>query len=260
MILFGSALHTLTFAQLDLITHYQPGSRLQGAVIQIRGFLRQPHSILATFRCWAPYTKWSVLLLATSFFLNGKIALAAHYGGKDSLQDCPWVLRLAVLLFEVAAPNTILVSAVVRYVLWPSRLASGLDTKVFTNPRSIIDHNFIVIVALSEVGLLGGLPVRNEDFSVAPIFGISYVLFTWAMMNHWGTEPEKGPQFIYPFFDTTLGAKTSMALLCLLAVLIVAHVLFAFADSLLVHFDDTSVCGRMLLVVFLASLLCRFRD
>jgi hypothetical protein len=39
-------------------------------------------------------------------------------------------------------------------------------------------HNINTIIALSEVTLLGGLPVRNSDFSVSLALGGIYVLFT----------------------------------------------------------------------------------
>ena len=164
-------------------------------------------------------------------------------------------MRVALLLFECAGPTTLLVASVVRYALWPMALVKSTDTGPFKAPRALIEHNFNVVMALVELGLLGGLPVRLTDFSVAPLFGIVYVLFSWSMVHQWA-PPSEGPQFLYFFMDTTLGWKTTAALLALLAVLSAFYGIFFLASNYL----HGSIGVNAVAIVALLSLVCRLGD
>jgi hypothetical protein len=203
------------------------------------------------FRTQLPFTSWSWNLLGLSFALNGVIAL-------NSQNDVsPWLLRMALLVFETAAPSALLVAFVIRYAIWPRALQHG-DTTQLKLPIVLIWHNANVIMILSEVCLLGGIHIdaHASYFSVAPIFGIVYVVFTWYMIPRWSKE---GPQFIYFFFDTTLGWTTSIALLMLLVVLMVFYGLF----GALVHVLSNLQGGlfiHTLAVLVVSSLICRFQD
>lgn len=232
---------TFFYPGMSQVTAYLPKSKLKRNVL-IR---------MTGFRTQLPFTSWSWNLLGLSFALNGVIAL-------NSQNDVsPWLLRMALLVFETAAPSALLVAFVIRYAIWPRALQHG-DTTQLKLPIVLIWHNANVIMILSEVCLLGGIHIdaHASYFSVAPIFGIVYVFFTWYMIPRWSKE---GPQFIYFFFDTTLGWTTSIALLMLLVVLMVFYGLF----GALVHVLSNLQGGlfiHTLAVLVVSSLICRFQD
>jgi len=207
------------------------------------------------YRTQLPFTSWAWNLLGLSFALNGIISLLVAYG-KESLIS-PWMLRLALLTFETAAPTTLLVACVVRYAIWPRVLQATGDTAQLMGFQAIVMHNVNVLFALTEVSLLGGLPVRFSHFSVAPMFGIVYILFTWFMIPRW--IPGEA-QFIYFFFDTTLGVKfMTIALLSLLLILMAFYGLFGAFDQVLSHLQGGPIV-HVMSVVLVSSVVCRFRD
>lgn len=201
------------------------------------------------------FTMVSFFVLGVAFALSGTISLL-HILNMDV---SPWLLRVALLLFECTAPTTLLVGAVVKYVLWPLALEQGSgNTAVLSHPILLLEHNGNVIMAITEVALLGGLPVRISHIAIAPIFGICYVGFTWWMADKWAGK-EKGPQFLYPFFDTTLGWQSTFSLLVLLAVLSFFYCLFSYADygiSMLAG----GIWTHILAIGVMVLLVCRWRD
>jgi hypothetical protein len=203
-----------------------------------------------------PFTSWSWNVLGVSFALNAWIAYQA---GVLQRQDYvpPSLLRMALLLYSVATPSTLLVSFVVTYAIWPNLLRQKISTKNIKSPRTLIWHNANVMMALTESFLLGGIPVRIRYIAVAPMLGILYVLFTWYRMNSW--KPTEGPQFIYFFFDTTLGIKTTLALLVLLLVMMMFYTIFAMAHSLLPILGG-SLVFHISFVTVVCAIVCRFRD
>ena len=242
--------------KLDFV--YTPGSKLKPIKVRFRGFFAKPThpDDLVGFMTIAPYTKWCFFLLGVTFFLTGLIPfLVVHYGDDDDFVLSPWLLRAALLLFECAGPMTLLVASVVRYAIWPIAIKMGADTKPFRTPRGLVEHNFNVLMALVEVGLLGGIPVRMTDFSVAPLFGIVYVLFSWSMVNKWA-PPSEGPQYLYFFMDTTLGWKTTAALVVLLGVLTMFYGIFCMAS----HYISGGIGVNSIAIAVVLSLVCRVRD
>lgn len=241
----------------DLDTDYEPQSKLRTITIQFRGILLQPdRSIRCGLLTMSSFNMICWFVLGIAFFLAGTISFMQVVGIRNVSQ---WLLRVTVLLFECAAPSTLLVSAVVKYALWPMALDQGsANTEVFRNPVTLLEHNGNVIMTLIEVALLGGLPVRLTDLSVAPLFGICYVYFSWWMMDKW-TSRDRGPQFIYPFFDTTLGWTATLSLFVLLAVLTLFYLVFAFAEhgiSLLAG----GICTHAAAIGTIVLLVCRWRD
>lgn len=229
---------TFFYPGMTQVTSYLPKSKLKRNVL-IR---------MTGVRTQLPFTSWSWNLLGVSFALNGIIAL-------QSQDTSPWLLRIALLVFEMAAPSALLVAFVIRYAIWPQVLQQG-DTTQLKSPIVLIWHNVNVIMVLMEVCLLGGMPIRARHVSVAPALGIVYVLFTWFMVPRWSNE---GPQFIYFFLDTTLGSTTSIALLILMVVLIVFYGLFGALDYVLSNWNEGFIT-RTLAATLLSSLVCRFRD
>lgn len=208
------------------------------------------------YRTQLPFTSWAWNLLGLSYMLNGVIAFLVAYDRKEYVS--PWLLRTALLVFETAAPTTLLVASVVRYAIWPRVLESRGDSSQLAGFQALVMHNANVILALAEVSLLGGLPVRFSHFSVAPMFGICYILFTWFMIPRW--TPGKGPQFVYFFFDTTLGVRfMAIVLLSLLLVLLSFYCLFGAIHQSL-DYSQGQFVAHIIAVVLVTCVVCRFRD
>ena len=85
---------------------------------------------------------------------------------------------------------TLLVSTVVTYALWPNVVRANGGPGVFATTRSLLQHNANVVMAMTEVAFLGGLPVYWSHVSISILFGILYVIFAWVTMYQWH---EKGP-------------------------------------------------------------------
>ena len=203
-----------------------------------------------------PFTSWSWNLLGVFFTLSSYIAFLASKNEKVS----PVVLRLALVSWEIAAPNTLLVASVVRYAIWPGilRLPNG-STNELRSMRNFMMHNMNVVFAMTESCLLSGLPVRWSDAALAPLWGTLYVLFTWFMIHRWN-DPEHGPQFIYFFFDTTLSGYTPTKILLLLFfVLMVFYGIFCSTHALL-EFLDGGLLTHVLFMTAMSSCVMRFRD
>jgi hypothetical protein len=203
-----------------------------------------------------PFTSWSWNLLGISFTLSSYIAFQAL----GNVPVSPVVLRLALVSWEIAAPNTLLVASVVRYAIWPGilRLPNG-STDELRSMRNFMMHNMNVVFALTESCILSGLPVRWSDAALAPLWGVLYVLFTWFMIHRWN-DPEHGPQFIYFFFDTTLpGYTPTKILLLLFSVLMFFYGIFCSTNALL-GFLDGGLLTHFLFLGVISSLVMRFRD
>ncbi len=241
-------------------TDYYPGTRLKNVQgIPFRGVLKSGipfrEAVISGFMTLSSFTMWAWVLEGIAFGFMACIPLLGWYQN-------PWWMRIAFLLWETVAPTALLVSAVVKYVLWPTaKLGSERNENnlnVLQHPCALLEHNANSIFCFVEIGLLGGMPVRSSDVSVAVLFGIVYQLYSWAMMHRW-SKPEDGPQFIYPFFDTTLGVTTSLCLLGLLATLGTVYTLVALADQIVAHAGG-SVIQHLSVILMLVLLFCRFRD
>ena len=254
---------------------YRPKSKLLSTQLHLRG----------AFSLF-PFTWWCVVLLGCSFALSGVIPLLYYYENYYASQEdtesasylSPWLLRAALLSFEVVAPCEFLVATVVKYALWPHALrARGTaGTAVFRSFHGIFSHNVTVILILMEL-IIGGIPVAMSHVAVSPIFGLLYVLFTWCMSNTlakaavepvplkktgttvWKRRNNVGPQFLYFFMDTTLGWTTSIALIVLLVVLLTFYAMFSVIDNVMEHMQGGLVT-RLLGSMGLVALVCRFRD
>jgi hypothetical protein len=226
-----------TYLVNSKLKHHQP--------VELRGI-----------RSMYPFTMWAWNLLGLSCGINAYLAFCAWQHNSPP----QWLLRLGILLFEAASPTALLVSCVVRYAIWPQLLRRGKGrnpTAVLKYKKTLVFHNINTIITLSEVAILGGLPVRYSDFSVALALGVIYVLFTWSMMHRWNKDA--GPQFIYHFFDTTQGIYTSVYIIILLVVLISFYTLFCGLHQLLDHLGG-GLSTHLAAVLLLSSLVCRFRD
>jgi hypothetical protein len=228
---------------MKIETTYVPSSKLRKNLITLSGMKSQ-----------FPFTSWCWNLLGVSFAFSAYTGWLVGRGEAVS----PLLLRTTLMLWETAAPFTLLVGAVVKYALWPMTLKSTGPDHVFKSTRALLQHNVNVMMAVFEVGLLGGLPVKMGHISLAVLFGITYVFFTWSIMYRW--VPGKGPAFIYFFMDTTLGRTTTIALFALLGVLMLFFSVFSGAEWLLEHYVGNGLGGHIAFVVVLCALVCRWRD
>lgn len=225
--------------------------------------LKQIPMDLSGIKAQGAFTSFSWNLLGLTFAYNGILTLYIDHGitngtFSDDISPLPqWSLRASILLFETAAPTTMLVAAVTRYVLW-ERALKNKGSKNLRRITTLFQHNANVIMALTEVGLLGGLPVRFSDTAVAGLWGIAYIIFSWAARFSW--LPSGEPQFLYFFLDTTLPGYTySIALFSLVMVLLVFYTLFVCVDDIMLLFGGGPVV-HALVVLITSSIVCRFRD
>jgi hypothetical protein len=235
-------------------TAYLPSSKLRRVRNRIRGL-----------RTLAPFTSVAWNLLGAAFALSGYVALAADRHRRSSEGRAtgvpvvsPWTLRAALVLWEIAAPFTLLVSAVIRYAIWPRLIATNGATVNLKTLRNVLMHNANVLMATTEIALLGGLPVLWRHVSLAPLVGCAYVVWSWSATGIWN-GPEHGPQYIYFFFDTTLGAKATWALVILLAVMMAFYSLMVAAESLLESAGGGLTVHALFVAVVCGSVM-RFRD
>lgn len=111
-----------------LVTPYLPSSKLRRHIpLSLHGLYSH-----------APFTMWSWILLGVSFSLNAYLA-SCYHGSLQSPPPAVWLVRTAILLYEIVAPTTLLVSTVVTYVIWPALLrqngtGSRSDRSLETTP------------------------------------------------------------------------------------------------------------------------------
>ena len=221
--------------------------------------------------------------MGISFFLSGIIPLLPQ------TYHHRFLLRMALVSFEMAAPTAILVSVIVTYVLWPEFLKKEgpSRTKRFQRPNVLIQHNLNSFFVLAELALLGKIPISLDHVAFVPLFGIAYILFSWLMAtrfepkttklrqedtntnNEQRSPPEPiGPQYMYFFLDMTLpGWAPSIHFLGLLCVLLFFYaVLFFSKEFLFVNIygvDDHSeinIGWRFGCFFVLNYLMCRLKD
>jgi hypothetical protein len=233
------------FGGWTIYGRYATASKLKRTSFHLKGW-----KTLATF------THWSWIMLGLSFSLSAAITLDVSFGLEHHVSKP--MLRAALICFEIAAPLSFLVSAVVTHSIWPQVVKQNGDLTDLMHPRTLLMHNANMFFSVTEVALLGGIPVRFADIALAPLFGLMYVIFSWSMRKAWAPVDKEGPQFIYHFLDTTVGLATTIALVILLVVLMVSYSCFAqmhqvldmLGGGLLVHASAVALfCG----------LLCRVR-
>ncbi|CAB9525745.1 expressed unknown protein [Seminavis robusta] len=259
-VMLGNAASVFLYGQWYADTDYFPDSKLTVAKrIPFQGALTKGGTLGSGLKCIATFTLWCWIVEGSAFFLAGMIPLV-HWVAPNIIIS-PYTLRTALILWETAAPVSILVSAVVKYALWPMAQRHGENIKLLKATGALLQHNLNTVAALIEVGLLGGLPVCWSHFAIPPLYGLAYLLFSYSMMYSWAPV-RKGPQFFYPFFDTTLGAgTTSLLLIALLAVLLVSFVFFCGAATLLTGGAEIPVEAVPFAAIFLIVMtVCRVQD
>lgn len=227
----------------DINTTYRPLSKLRNAELKISGF-----------KTLCPFTSWSWIMLGSTFSLTGYIALMEHFGRGQEIDQ--WIFRSALVLWELSAPFALLVSAVVRYAIWPVVLATGRPHKLGSF-RNQMQHNVNSIFVLSEMALLGGPPIEFAHLSLHLFVGAIYILFTWLCCYSYAPA-EFGPQYIYWFMDVSLDTTTTVALLALLATLVMSFVTFSAIETI-VQWTGASLVAHFLSVIIVSSAVIKSR-
>jgi len=206
--------------------NYKPKSKLRRVFIPLKG--------IGTL---CPFTSWCWLVLGLGFLCRGMVALAAatvEAAGEEgpipewttSILTNKILLRLTLVLWEFTGPFAILVSAVIKYVIYPEVVKGGKPHNL-DGFRNQLQHNANSIFSLMEVTIMGGIPVEFSHLSMATIFGIGYISFTWIMARLYFGNAEVGPQYIYWFMDTTLEDTTTKALAALVLALTLFFAIFS---------------------------------
>jgi hypothetical protein len=235
-------------------TSYFPRSKLRKATFHLRGW-----------KSLVPFTHLSWILLGLAFSLNSAVCFCFDVDG-DHHHDAvfSWTKRLALIMWEIAAPAAFLTSIVVTYVIIPGAIRKSKvngnelgDLDLF-QPRTLLMHNANIFFCFVEICLLGGLPVIISHVALAPLYGIFYVIIVWNTTTIYTDVEKDGPQFLYNFLDTTLGKTTTIALLALLVVLMVGYLVMSKV------LDFLESMGGGMFVHFLATITlswvtCRMR-
>lgn len=246
--------------------YIRPYSKLLDATITIEG---RKHLY--------PLTSWSWMMLGTYFLSSACVTFQAAYRAQTSPPSKS--LMVAVLIvWKIAAPITLLVGVVTKYVLWPEALKREGPTHILKHWLCLMQHNANVIMAASEVLFLGRMPVMGDTaeeyfvygngrlykyFILTVIYGIAYVFFSWSTIMHWNPpESNLGPGCIYFFMDTTLGWIHTAILFGLMLTLFVFYGVFCFVEKLSNDYDgdEAGIYHHVAMMIALVLLTCRWRD
>jgi hypothetical protein len=252
---FASICAAVTFAKVRRGSQFKvvrlPGSKLPGGIVDMMGWRTQGF-----------YTSWAWNLLGISFLLSGTIPLLVACGREDVLRDNPWLLRSALISFEIAAPSAFLTSFVVTHALWPKayRAHGSSGTVGFRGLINLLQHNANSAMVLLEIMLLGGLPVMLGHIVFAILFGLLYIAFLWFMAERW--SPRHGPVYPYFFMDTTLGTRTTIFMVMLMVVMGTFFALFALLDACMSFIDarDFGVLPNLICMALVSCILMKFKD
>ena len=159
--------------------------------------------------------------------------------------------------WQLAAPNGFLTSTVITYVIWPTFLKEKKDTLGLQTPAVLLTHCGNTMMILLEMAL-GRTPILAAHAGAAPILGIVYVLFSWAVAPY--VAPKYGAQYLYFFLDTTRGwVFSTVSILALLACLLAFYFLSVLPSH--EHIDEALPFWAILSgAAVIAYLLCKFRD
>ncbi len=149
----------------------------------------------------------------------------------------------------------------IHIALWPQSIKGVNGSVGLRRPVALMQHNANIIASFMEVALLGRIPVRLSEIPFAPMWGIAYIFFTWFITHRLTDSGE--PQFVYFFFDTTLGPKVNcLVLITLMVVQAIFYFLFTVIDDVLHHLGggDGGLYFNLLAVALMGSFSCRFRD
>jgi hypothetical protein len=151
--------------------------------IPFRGvFMAQPASIRSGLMTWSSFTMWAWILEGWTFILLGVLTLLPP----DNISQLQpqWLYRIALIGWEISAPTSILVSAVVKYVLWPECAeisANNKTSNVLKHPCALLEHNWNVLVSprvcmhSSVLSIVPHVVFSRRRHSWMSAFGVDYL-------------------------------------------------------------------------------------
>ena len=225
LVIWATSIYTVFLDRdgFEVDTSYFPNSKLRKATFHLNGW-----------KSLAPFTHVSWIMLGIAFSLNSIVCFGFFDNNNNDDIVFSWTKRLALITWEIAAPAAFLTSMVVTYVIIPGAVRKSKvngyepgELDLFQT-RTLLMHNANIFFCFVEICLLGGLPVTLSHVALAPLYGMVYVVVAWNTTSLYADDFEKdGPQFLYNFFDTTLGTTTTIALLALLVVLMVGYLVMS---------------------------------
>lgn len=243
-IFFLTTLYRIEFQDHTIIVPYLKRSKLKRIPIKMNSFKSQ---VMFTSWCWN--------ILTVSFFLNGIICLA----NRSSIFHNHLALKAAIILFEIAGPTSMLVSCVTKYVLWPRSLQGANGSQKLRLPVSLLQHNLNIISTLLEVCVLGIIPISISDWAVCVLFGLVYISFTWSIQNK--LTDCGSPQFVYFFFDLTLGKRWILTvMLGLLCSLLLFFFIFTAIDDFVIWIGQRHIISHLVTSFAISAFACKFHD
>jgi hypothetical protein len=173
----GVALYTMLCVYCDhegLALHYR------GAQVHLRRHSR-----------WTTFTLWCFTLLFFYFTLAAYCSGAAFVGRDDIVPSC--VVIATLVLFEVSYPMSVLVTAIVTFVLIPVAYRRHHPIGRMFGWRPLMLHNGNVL--MMQLAMLSAPPpVTLAHLLYAVLFGCCYTIFAWCWF--WRTRV-----FYYFFLD-----------------------------------------------------------
>jgi hypothetical protein len=160
---------------------------------------------------WTTFTLWCFTLLFFYFTLAAYCSGAAFIGRSDLVPSC--VVLATLVLFEVSYPMSILVTAIVTFVLIPMAYRHNHPIGRMFGWRPLMLHNGNVL--MMQLAMLSAPPpVTLAHLPYAVLFGCFYTIFAWCWF--WRTRV-----FYYFFLDyhRPYAAVVYLGLLATLAML-----------------------------------------
>jgi len=172
---------------------------------------REAQVLLRRHSRWTTFTLWCFTLLFGYFVLAAYCSSMAFVGRGEHVPS--GVVRATLILFEVSYPMSILVTAVVTFVLIPTACQHGHPIGRMFRWRPLMMHNGNVL--MMQLAMLSAPPpVTLVHLPYAMLFGCCYAIFAW----YWFLRTRV---FFYFFLDyhRPYAVFTYLGLLATLAVL-----------------------------------------
>lgn len=160
---------------------------------------------------WTTFTVWCFTMLTLHFWL----ATAATV-----TPGVEWLESLATATFAIAHPLSVLVTAVVSFVLYPKAEKHGFYVDRMFKFRPQMMHNANVVMMQAEM-LLGPWPLEPHHGLLVLAFCTSYGVFAWWWFRRTG---------IYYYFFLDYRRKSAVATYA--GVLVLVGALFALSLTL----------------------------
>ena len=136
---------------------------------------------LRRYRRWTTFTVWCFTLLCGYFTLAAYCSSAVHVGYGALVPST--VVQATLVLFEVSYPMSLLVTAVVTFVLIPVACQTSYPLGRLFRWRALLMHNGNVLM-MQLAMLLAPPPITLAHLPYAVLFGCGYALFAWGWFWH----------------------------------------------------------------------------